>query len=190
MPRHFPLRTLCSCHIQRVEVFIGVASLNGDHYTDRKSTVFPFIARCFGSEVDRGPGGQQERTSTGNEVLSGAAVSLCSRRAQLCLWLLFDPNGTQGGAVWLGGAGVGAQRTDGVVTGATQATFGGGGGERPRLVILAKRARAEVTEGRSRGAADAAVMPRTFPTSCTQTHRLSWKKSCRFKPTQGSPVKP
>lgn len=41
--------------LQRVEVFIGVASLNGDHYTDRKSTVFPFIARCFGSEVDRGP---------------------------------------------------------------------------------------------------------------------------------------
>lgn len=138
--------------------------------------------RRFRSEVGSGPGGaRQERTFTGNEVLSGAAVSLCSRRAQLCLWLLFDPNGTQGGAVRLGGAGAGAQGTDGVVTGAAQAAFGGGGGERPRLVILAKGARAEVTEGRGRGAADAAVVPRTFPTSCTQTHRLSGRKSCSFK---------
>lgn len=90
----------------------------------------------------------------------------------------------------LGGAGAGAQGTDGVVTGAAQATFGGGGGERPRLVILAKRARAEVTEGRSRGAADAAVVPRAFPTSCTQTHRLSGKKRTKPSQTPGRQVPP
>lgn len=122
---------------------------------------------------------------TGNEVLSAAAVSLCSRLAQLCLRLLFDPNRTQGGAVWLGQAGVGAQGTDRVVTRATEAAFKGGGGERPRLVIPTKRARAEVTEGRGRGAANTAVVPRTFPTSCTQTQRLLWRKSSSFKPTKG-----
>lgn len=72
---------------------------------------------------------------------------------------------------WLVRGGVRAQGTDGVVTGATGTAFEGGGRERPRLVIPAERARAEVTEGRGRGAANAAVVPGTFPTSCRQTDK-------------------
>lgn len=103
-------------------------------------------------------------------------MSLCGRLARLRLRLLFDADGAHRGAARLGRAGVGVQGTEGVVTGATGAAFEGGGGERPRLVIPAERARAEVTEGRGRGTADAAVMPRTFPTSCRQTERVITEK--------------
>lgn len=122
-------------------------------------------------------GGSEPRKPTGarfagNEVMSGAVVSLCIRQARLCLRLLFHPDRAQGRAALLGRAGVGAQGTCRVVTGATEAAFEGGGGERTCLMISAERARAELTEGRGRGAANAAVVPRTLPTSCTDTERV------------------
>lgn len=49
------------------------------------------------------------------------------------------------------------------MAGTTEAVVQGGGGERPRLMIPAEGARAEVTERRGRVAANAAVMPRAFP---------------------------
>lgn len=92
------------------------------------------------------------------------------RTASLCrLRLLLNGGGAQGGAARLGGAREGAEGAGGVVAGAAGAAFEGGGGERPRLVIPAEGAGAEVTKGRGRGAALAAVVPWTFPASCGQT---------------------
>lgn len=51
-----------------------------------------------GSEPSRPTGAH----FTGNEVLRGAAASLCGRLAQLRLRLLLDPDGAQGGAARLG----------------------------------------------------------------------------------------
>lgn len=107
--------------------------------------------------------------------IQGAAVSLCCLLAQLCLRLLFDPHGAQRGAVQLDGAGVGAQGTEGVVIGTTEAAFQGGSGECPRLMISAERARAEVTEGWGGSTTNTAVMPRTFPASCRQEKSSVWR---------------
>lgn len=158
-----------SCHpalATNIEVFVCVASVILPLQCS-KSTVFPLMAHCFRSDV-----GAQEADGSalyrewGIEQRHG--VSLCSRLTLLRLLLLFDPNGAQGGAVWLGWAGIRAQWAGRVVTGATEAAFKGRGGERPRLVVQAEGARAEVTERRGRGATDAAVVPWAFPTSCTQ----------------------
>lgn len=118
---------------------------------------------------------------TGNEVLSCAEESLGSHWVRLCLRLLFHSDGAGGGAVWLGRAGVGPQRTSGVVTGAAEAAFERGGGECPFLVLRAKGAWAEVAGGRRRGTADGTVMPRTFPAPCDQTHSVTEEKTRDLK---------
>lgn len=159
---------------------VCLVSEYGGHYTDqekekekkkrkRKKHCIPFcsaLLRIRGGSEPRRPMGTH---FPGNEVLSGAAVSLCGWQARLYLWFLFDPDRTKGRAVRLCRAGAGAQGTARVVAGAAEAAFQGGGDERPSLVIPAKWARAEVTEGRGRGAANAAVVPWTFPASCIQT---------------------
>lgn len=160
MPGHFPR---CR-HETASGVHQRVLALNCGHrtcqkfktkQTKQKKALYSLLHR---TASDQGWIGAH---FAGNEVLR--VLSLCGWLAWLCLRLLFDSDGAPSGAALLGGAGFGAQGTEWVVAGTTEAVVQGGGGECSRLVIPAEGARAEVTERRGRGAANAAVVPRTFP---------------------------
>ncbi len=171
MPGHFPCSSRSALATNGSKVFVSVSRLWTGAITLIKKHCIPFCSaplQIRGGWEPRRPKGAH---FTGNEVLKGAALSLCSQLTLLRVRFLFDPDGAQSGEVRLGWAGVGAQRAERIVTGATRAAFKRGGVERPRFVVLAKRARAEVTEGGSWGATNAAVVPRTFPASCRQTER-------------------
>lgn len=85
--------------------------------------------------------------------------------ANVCLRLLLDTGLTRGLRVRLGGAGGRAQRVEGVVIGATETLVQGGDCEGSHFVFGAEGPRAEITDRGGWRPADAAVMPRTFPTS-------------------------
>lgn len=65
----------------------------------------------------------------------------------------------------LGGAGGGAQRVEGVVIGATETLVQRGHCEGSHFVFRAEGPRTEITHRGGWRPTDAAVMPRTFPTS-------------------------
>lgn len=72
MPGHFPRRH-SSRHKRHQGVHRCVSSLKRGHCTDH--TVFPFVARCFRSEVDWSPGGQQVRTLQGMRYWGSSGVT-------------------------------------------------------------------------------------------------------------------
>lgn len=83
-----------------------LVSEQGPLHSSKKSTVFPFVVRCFRAEVDRSPGGQQERTLRGNEVLrelrchsetgSGSSLTLTGLRVERCDWDELESRGLAG----------------------------------------------------------------------------------------------
>jgi len=151
-------QSLCSRHRQQLSVHQRASALNISHHTAQKARYSRLECTAADQSVLRGEWG-----------IVRVAASLCGRLASLQLF--FDPNGAQSGVVRLGRTGAGAKWTERVVAAAAESVIQRGGGERPRLVIPAERARAEVTERRGWGATHAAVVPRTLPSPCEQKER-------------------